>query len=82
MAEFSVAVSLEPSSLAETNSASSLLDSKLIDFSGSGILLMDIKDGYFKNSKIENRARSEKPYREKKIETVVSNQIEMTVTKK
>ena len=82
VAEFSVAVALEPTASAETKSASSALNSKLIEFTGSGKLLMDIEGGFFKHSKIENRAHSEKPYREKIIDTVVSNQIEMTVTKK
>ena len=82
LAEFSLAVALDPSKEAQTKTASSSLDSKLIEFIGSGTLLMDVENGFFKNSKIENRARSEKPYREKKIDTIVSNKIEMTVTKK
>lgn len=82
IAEFSVAVTLEPTDVTETKTASDILNSKLIEFTGSGKLLMDVEEGFFKTSKVENRAHSEKPYREKKIDTVVSNQIEMTVTKK
>lgn len=82
VAEFSVAVALEPINDSETKTASSSLDSKLIEFEGSGNLRLDTAGGFFKTSKIENRAHSKKPYREKTIDTVVSNQIEMTVTKK
>ncbi len=83
LAEFSVTAVLGPTQSPERKTGDNHgLDGKLIEFNGSGTLLLDIEGGFFKSSTIENRGHSEKPYREKTIETVVSNQIEMTVTKK
>lgn len=65
----------------EGGSVESSLDAKLISFSGSGTLLVDAKDGYLKSSSFENELKSERPYREKVIETVVKNQIQMTINK-
>lgn len=59
----------------------SVLAGKLISFSGTGTLLVDGKNGYLKSSSFENELASERLYREKKIETVVKNQIKMTVNK-
>lgn len=65
----------------EEKSVESSLDSKLISFSGSGKLLFDTNEGYLKSSEFENELKSERPYREKTIETVVKNQIRMTISK-
>ena len=42
---------------------------------------MDIENGYFSNSKLQNIVSTEKPYREKLIKTTVSNEIEMNMEK-
>lgn len=82
VAEFSLNVTLDPIDESDSQAAATALDSKLIEFTGSGVLLMDVDGGFFHSSKIENRAHSEKPYREKMVDTVVTNQIEMTVNRK
>ena len=56
-------------------------EGKLVSFSGSGTLLVDAKNGYLKSSSFENELESERLYREKKIQTVVKNQIQMTVSR-
>ena len=56
--------------------------SKLIEFSGTGKLLMDLDGGFLKSSRVENRTTTEKPYREKTIATTVTNEIETIVMKK
>ena len=63
------------------DSVESSLDSKLISFTGSGMLLVDVDGGYLKSSSFENELKSERPYREKTIETAVKNQIRMTINK-
>jgi len=65
----------------ESGSVESSLDPKLISFSGSGMLLVDVEGGYLKSSSFENELKSERPYREKTIETTVKNQIRMTINK-
>ena len=83
MAEFSVETALEP--VPDENAtlvSGSSLNGTVVDVSGSGQLMLDIEGGYFASGKIRNVARSEKPYREKTIKTVVTNQIEMTVQRK
>ena len=65
----------------ESGSVESSLDAKLISFSGSGILLVDVEGGYLKSSSFENELKSERPYREKTIETAIKNQIRMTINK-
>lgn len=65
----------------ESGSVESSLDPKLISFSGSGMLLVDVEGGYLKSSSFENELKSQRPYREKTIETTVKNQIRMTINK-
>lgn len=86
IAEFSLATTMEP--LPETTSAkttvseSGTLQGEMTMSEGSGTLLMDIEDGYFFSSVIKNEARTEKLYREKTINTTVTNEVTMTVSKK
>ena len=80
IAEFNVSTELK--SLDSTaNQQGSSLQGKLLSFRGSGTLLMDIENGYFSNSKLQNIVSTEKPYREKLIKTTVSNEIEMNMEK-
>ena len=65
----------------EERKPGSAFEGKLVSFTGSGTLLVDAKNGYLKSSSFENELESERLYREKKIETVVKNQIQMTVRK-
>ena len=67
--------------VAESEPVKSSLHPKLISFSGSGILMVDNQGGYLKSSSFENELKSERPYREKTIETTVKNQIRMTISK-
>lgn len=67
---------------AEKSVDGSSLKGSLQDYSGSGLLSFDIAGGYFASSNIQNRAETHKPYREKTIKTVVTNQIDMTIRKK
>ncbi len=69
----------EPAESAEP--AKTRLDGKLISFTGSGKLLLDSDNGYLKSSSFANELKSERAYREKTIETVVKNEISMTVNK-
>ena len=55
---------------------------KVIKFSGSGKLMLDVEAGYFTTCNTENEIQVEKPYREKVITSVVKNNIELTVEKK
>ena len=83
MAEFTLVATLEPVSDESSTQPNGLNEGgKLIGFSGSGQLMLDVEGGFFSTSKIRNEAQTEKPYREKKIGTTVTNQIEMTVTRK
>lgn len=82
MAEFSVDVSLEPKAAEPDQASNTGLESKLIDFSGTGVLMLDVDEGFFATSRNENRIHTEKPYREKTIETVATNLVETTVKKK
>jgi len=77
--EFDLAVEMVP---VASDSIDDTLKSKLLEFSGSGKLVMDLDGGYLKSSKIENRTKSEKPYREKTISTTVTNETETIVSKK
>ena len=67
---------------APSEDAADSLKGKLLEFSGSGELFMDLDGGYLTSSKVQNKTVSEKPYREKMITTTISNEIEMTVEKK
>jgi len=58
------------------------LRGKLNSFSGEGTLLMNAEDGYFKSSTLKSELKTERPYREKTIETTVTTEVGMTVTKK
>ncbi len=78
VAEFSVLTELKPLDSTSKQQGSSL-QGKLLSFSGSGTLLMDLENGFFSNSKIQNTVSTEKPYREKMIKTTVSNKIEMNM---
>ena len=80
MAEFTLDVAMKP--VDSDASTENSLKSKLLEFEGSGVLLMDLDGGFLRSSKVRNRAHSEKPYREKNIDTVINNQIDTTVTKK
>ncbi|MDB2526797.1 hypothetical protein N9X53_08920, partial [Mariniblastus sp.] len=77
-AEFSVLTELKPVDLPSKQQGSSL-QGKLLNFRGSGTLLMNLENGFFSNSKIQNTVSTEKPYREKMIKTTVSNKIEMNM---
>lgn len=76
--EFSVSTELKPLDSTPSQPGSSL-QVKLLDYSGVGTLLLDIENGYFRNSKLQNTISTEKPYREKMIRTTVSNEIEMNM---
>ncbi|MDA7880082.1 hypothetical protein N9B31_03320 [Mariniblastus sp.] len=78
VAEFSVATELKPLDSTSDQQGSSL-QGELLSFGGSGTLLLDIENGYFSNSKLQNTISTEKPYREKMIKTTVSNEIEMNM---
>jgi len=81
--EFKLKASMEPvDDGSEGNAKGASLKGSLVSFSGSGTLMLDVEGGYFSSSDVQNRAESEKPYREKTIKTVVTNQIEMTIRKK
>ena len=53
-----------------------------LTMSGSGTLFFDIAGGFFKSSTIENELKTNRLYREKNIETVVTNKVQMTIKKK
>jgi len=78
IAAFSVSTQLKPLDSTSGQQGASL-QGKLLGFSGSGTLLLDIENGYFSNSKLQNTVSTEKPYREKMIKTTVSNEIEMNM---
>ncbi len=77
--KFELTVDLVP---VESEATADVLKSKLIEFSGSGELLMDLDGGFLKSSTVKNKTTSEKPYREKMISTTISNEIETTIEKK
>jgi len=82
LTEIQMEPTLVPKQAAEKEeSVQSSLDAKLISFSGSGTLLVDAENGYLKSSSFENELKSERPYREKTIQTAVKNQILMTINK-
>jgi len=82
LTEIKMEPTLVPKEAAEaSDSVESSLEAKLISFSGSGKLLVDIESGCLKSSSFQNELKSVRPYREKKIETVVKNQIQMTIKK-
>jgi hypothetical protein len=80
IAEFNVTTELKSLDSTSIPQGSSL-QGKLLSFRGSGTLLMDIENGYFSSSKLQNIVSTEKPYREKSIKTTVSNEIEMNMEK-
>ena len=80
VAEFSVSTKLKPLDSTSSQQGSSL-QGKLLNYSGAGTLLLDIENGYFSNSKLQNTISTEKPYREKIIRTTVSNEIEMNMNR-
>ena len=82
VAEFSLVATLEPVVDDSETQKGDSLKGQLVEFSGDGKLFLDVEGGFFSSSSIRNEARSEKPYREKKIQTVVANQMKMTVVKK
>lgn len=81
VAVFNVLTALKPLDSKSKQQGSSL-QGKLISFSGSGNLMMDLENGFFSTSKIQNTVSTEKPYREKVIKTTVSNEIEMSMQKR
>ena len=81
VAVFNVLTALKPLDSNSKQQGSSL-QGKLISFSGSGNLMMDLENGFFSTSKIQNTVSTEKPYREKVIKTTVSNEIEMSMQKR
>jgi len=82
LTEIQMEPTLVPKQAAEKEeSVQSSLEAKLISFSGSGTLLVDAENGYLKSSSFENELKSERPYREKTIQTAVKNQILMTINK-
>ena len=82
-AEFNLKATMEPANRGNVSKAKGAsLKGSLTSFSGTGQLMLDIQGGYFFSSNVENRVESEKPYREKTINTVATNQIEMSILKK
>ena len=81
MAKFSLDATMEKIEGDEPTADSEPMG-KLTKFAGSGTLLLDAEAGYFTRSKINNEVQIEKPYREKFITSVVTNEIEMLVRKK
>jgi hypothetical protein len=82
-AEFKMVASMEPDengTEGQTKGAS--LNGSLISFSGTGQLMLDLDGGYFTFSEVQNRVETERPYREKMIQTEVTSRIEMSVQKK
>lgn len=55
---------------------------KLLSFAGTGTLMLDLERGFFSSCVVNNEAKTEAPYREKKMNTVVTNEITMTISKK
>ncbi|MDG1872593.1 MAG: DUF6263 family protein [Mariniblastus sp.] len=66
----------------EATSLDSTLQGKLVSFAGSGELSFDIDGGFLKTSSFSNQLKTERPYREKNIETIVNNTLQLNVTKK
>jgi len=80
LAEIRIDAAMVP--VSEAAAPGSALQGKLVSFSGSGNLYVDIENGFMKTSSFSNKLKTERPYREKQIETVVTNTIKMTLTKK
>ena len=81
-AQFEVVPEMIPISTETDDESGSSLKGKLISMTGSGKLMFDVKGGYLQSSFFENSLSTERPYREKNIQTVVTNEIQMNVTKK
>ncbi|MFK7766906.1 MAG: DUF6263 family protein [Mariniblastus sp.] len=81
LAEFTLDATMEK--IEETGAAQTPESiGKLLKSAGSGILRLDVEGGYFTSSKINNEVQTERPYREKMITSVLTNEIQMRVEKK
>ncbi len=54
---------------------------RLVEFSGTGTMVMNIDDGYFVSSQTSNQLKSEKDYFDQTIVTSVNSRIEMQIEK-
>lgn len=76
--EFELSSTMEP---ANTNDQQDSDAGTLDSYQGSGKLVFDIEQGYFTSSVSSNTARTKTSYREKQINSEVTNRIEMTISK-